>query len=111
MYVAAALVRTARRQADLTQAELANRLGRSQATVASLERPGANPTVSTLDNALRATGQRLELRAVPHHVNVDETLIARNLRRSPAERLAAFETAHAEVRELRHLMERRRDAG
>ena len=111
MDAAPALLRTARRQAGLTQAELASRLGKSQATVASLERPGANPTVATLDNALRATGQRLELRAAPHEVNVDETLIARNLRLSPRERLAAFETAHAEVRELRRLMERRRDAG
>jgi transcriptional regulator with XRE-family HTH domain len=97
----AALLRTARRRAGLTQSGIAKELGKSQSTVASLERPGANPTVSTLDEALRATGHRLELRAVPHTANVDDTLIARNLRLSPAERLAAFETAHRELSDLR----------
>ncbi len=98
---AAAILRAARHGSALTQTQLADLLGKSQATVASLERPGANPTVSTLDTALRATGHRLELRAVPYKPNVDETLIARNLRLSAAERLAAFETAQREVSELR----------
>jgi transcriptional regulator with XRE-family HTH domain len=103
---AATLLRTARRKARLTQTELAQRLGKSQATVAGLERTGANPTVLSLDEALRALGHRLELRAVPHRSSVDETSIARNLRFSPAERLAAFETAHDEVEELRRLARR-----
>jgi transcriptional regulator with XRE-family HTH domain len=97
----ATLLRDARASSNLTQAGLAERLGKSQATIASLERPGANPTLATLDEALRATGHRLELRALPFEASVDETLIARNLRLSPAERLAAFETAHREVEELR----------
>jgi transcriptional regulator with XRE-family HTH domain len=108
---AAALLRTARKRADVSQVQLARRLGKSQATVASLERPGANPTISTLDEALRAIGQRLELRAVPYKANVDETLIARNLRMSPAERLTAFETAHRELDDLRGRMRRRGNAG
>jgi transcriptional regulator with XRE-family HTH domain len=94
-------LRAARSKAALTQAGLAELLGKSQATIASLERPGANPTLSTLDEAVRATGHRLELRLVPHKSNVDETLIARNLRLTPAQRLAAFETAQAEVGDLR----------
>lgn len=107
----AATLKEARRKAALTQTGLAERLGKSQATVASLERPGANPTVSTLDDALRATGHRLELRAVRHTPSVDETLIARNLRLTPAERLAAFETAQREVSALRGRARRaRRDA-
>jgi hypothetical protein len=36
--------------------------------------------------------------------DVDETLLARNLRLTPAERLGAFEIAHRELEELRALM-------
>ncbi|MFL5866254.1 MAG: helix-turn-helix domain-containing protein [Thermoleophilaceae bacterium] len=106
-----AVLKAARREAGVTQSELAERLGKSQATVASLERSGANPTVSTLDHALRALGHRLELRAVPYEPNVDETLLARNLRMTPVERLSAFEIAHREVTDLRRLMRRRGASG
>lgn len=102
--LAATAVRKARRRARLTQAEVAERLGKRQATIARLERAGANPTVETLNEVLHATGHRLELRAVPYRSSVDETLIARNLRMTPAERLAAFEVAHREVQQLRELM-------
>jgi len=98
------LLRTTRRAAGLTQSELAARLRMGQAAIAGLERPGANLTLATLEEALDAMGHRLELRAVPDTSGVDETLIARNLRMSPAERLVAFETAHREVEELRQLM-------
>ena len=95
------LLRNARLAAGLTQAQVATRAGVSQGAVAQLERSGSNPTVETLDAMLRAAGQRLRLVSEPDRPNVDETLIARNLRISPAERLAAFETAHAELSELR----------
>lgn len=98
-----ALLREARRSAGLTQAQVAQRAGISQSAVAQLERPGSNPTVETLDGVLRATGRRLQLASEPDHSSVDETLIARNLRLTPAQRLAAFETAHAELAELRRL--------
>ena len=103
---ASALLRESRRASGLTQAELAVRLGKAQSTVAALERPGANPSVATLDEALNALGYRLELAAARQNGGVDETLIERNLRLSPAERLAAFETAHAEVESLRQAMRR-----
>src|ERR1039458_4403702 len=54
MSESASLLKEARRQAGITQAELARRLGISQAAVAKLERPGANPTPDTLDGALWA---------------------------------------------------------
>ena len=57
-----------------------------------------------MDEVLRATGRRLALSGAPLTENVDETLLARNLRLTPAERLAAFETAHRELAELRGLM-------
>ena len=104
VYAAARLIRDARESGGLTQAELGRRLGISQAAVAQLERPGANPTVARLDEVLHAAGRRLALSDTPLTDNIDETLLARNLRLTPAERLAAFETAHRELEELRALM-------
>ena len=103
-----ALIREARAAAGLTQKSLAEHLGITQGAVAQMERPASNPTVARLDEVLRATGRRLELATVVNRPSVDETLLARNLRMSPAERLAAFETAHREIEELRELM---RDGG
>ena len=98
------LIREARRSAGLTQAQLARRLGTTQGSIAQLERAGANPTVARLDEALRAAGRRLELVSAPFTPRVDETLLARNLRMTAAERLTAFETAHRELEELKKLM-------
>lgn len=98
------LIRDAREASGLTQAALGRLLGVSQAAIAQLERPGANPTVARLDQVLRATGQRLALAAEPVAPGIDETLLARNLRIGPAERLAALETALGELDELRALM-------
>lgn len=103
------VIRNARRSAGLTQTELAERLGMSQASVARLERPGANLTFATLHHTLNAMGHTLEISSTPGPSGVDETLVARNLRMSPAERLAAFEIAHQEVSELRALMPPRAD--
>ena len=96
-----ALLRDARRKADLTQAELAARLGVTQAAVARLERRGANPTLRTLDRAMQAMGHQLELRSTSRPSSVDETLVASYLRLSPAERLQAFQSSHASVQRLR----------
>jgi uncharacterized protein len=94
------LLRSARRAAGLTQTDLARALGTTQAAVARLERPGGNPTIATLDRALRATGHRLDLQAVPYTPSVDETLIARQLRLTPAERLRAFQGSHRRLTPL-----------
>lgn len=85
---AGSLLRTARLDARLTQAQLASRLGITQPAVARLERAGANPTVATLDRALRAMGRRLASEPAP--ADVDETQIVERLRLTPAERLAVF---------------------
>ena len=94
------LLRAARRAAGITQAELGARIGTTQAAVARLERAGANPTLATLDRALRATGHRLELTASPATSNLDQTLIAENLRLDPAERLRAFGASHRSLAPL-----------
>lgn len=94
------LLKDARHQAGLTQAELARRLGISQAAVAKLERPGANPTIATLDDALRETGLRLVLTTEPVSPGIDETLVFEQLRLSPEQRLAQLESMYEWGREL-----------
>jgi transcriptional regulator with XRE-family HTH domain len=94
------LIRTSRREAGLTQVELAKRLGTTQSAIARLERRGANPRFDTLEKALTATGHQLSLHASARIPSVDESLIARQLRLTPAERLAALEAAYADVRRL-----------
>ena len=89
MNPSAEIIRTARRDAGLTQQQLARRLGISQAAVAQLERASANPTIATVERALRAMNHRLELRAVPADHGVDITLLREALRLTPAERIAA----------------------
>ena len=89
------LLADARRRAGLTQAELAVRLGVSQSAVAKLEREDANPTVRTLERALRATGNRIEAR--PALPSFDESLIRADLELTPAERIRRLEREAAEI--------------
>ena len=84
----------------MTQATLARRMGTTQSAVARLERPGSNPSFVTLKRALAATGHGLELTARRDRGSVDESLIVRNLKMTPAERLAAFQAAYGQAREI-----------
>ncbi len=54
-----ALLREARRRAGLTQVELAERGGTSQATLCAYERGGKTPSADTLARLLAAAGVRL----------------------------------------------------
>jgi transcriptional regulator with XRE-family HTH domain len=94
------VLKAARTQAGLTQAELGRRLGISQAAIARLERAGANPTVGTLEDALWATGHRLTLDAPLRRAGVDESLIRQHLELTPAERLRGIETMYVQARML-----------
>jgi transcriptional regulator with XRE-family HTH domain len=100
MSESSSLLKNARREAGLTQAELARRLGVSQAAVAKLERPGSNPTVGALDDALWAIGHRLVLAAPARRPGVDESLIRQHLELSPAQRLRGIETMYTQARML-----------
>jgi transcriptional regulator with XRE-family HTH domain len=100
MVSAADVLRNARRSSGLTQAELARRAGIAQSEIARLERPGANPTLATMERVLHAAGHALELGAKPTKSSIDDTLVARNLRMSPAERLAAFQSSYSNIRRL-----------
>ena len=62
------LIREARRAAGLTQAELAERSGTSQATLSAYERDRRVPSASTLARLLAAAGRRLTTRPVSRPV-------------------------------------------
>jgi transcriptional regulator with XRE-family HTH domain len=94
------LIREARSNAGLTQSELAERAGTTQAGIARLERPGANPRFETLQKVIAATGRRLELGASERPPDDDETLIASHLRMTPAERAAHHDSGYRNLREL-----------
>lgn len=53
-------LRRLRKQADLTQAQLATRVGLPRATLASLEQPGANPGMQTVLAVAKALGVSLD---------------------------------------------------
>lgn len=95
-----ATIKHARQVAGLSQAELAERMGTTQSAVARLESPGSNPRVQTLDRAVAATGQELELALGAGRPQVDQTMTASNLRMSPADRLRHFAAAYRNIRRL-----------
>ena len=94
------LVKEARKEAGLSQAELARRLGTTQSAVARLEARGANPRLQTLIRAVEATGNELKARVSPRTPGIDETLISGGLRESHAERLYHFESLYRTARDL-----------
>ena len=99
--VAGKLIRRARRAANLSQAELASRLGVAQSTIARLESAGSNPRVATLERTLAGTGNELKLDLErSSYPGIDESLLRSCLERTPAERLDHFASAYKSVRQL-----------
>jgi transcriptional regulator with XRE-family HTH domain len=99
MRSAATLIKDARKHAGLSQAELARRLETTQSAVARLESPSSNPRLDTLDRAVAATGQRLEI-SLGRSFGLDESLIAEGFRLEPADRLRRFVADYASARRL-----------
>lgn len=64
-FALASMLIAARTQAKLSQAELAQRMGTSQSTVARLESGTAKPSLSTLERFAQATGTRVRLSLEP----------------------------------------------
>ena len=95
-----ALIREARQEAGLTQAELAARLGTTQSAIARLERPDSNPRVATLEAALRAAGRRLDVSAPAWRPEVDEEQIREFLKLSPTERIRYHDASRRKMAEL-----------
>jgi transcriptional regulator with XRE-family HTH domain len=87
MITAGPMLKEARTRAGLTQRQLAERLGTTQPAIARLEKPGANPRLRTLIDAVEATGHTLEAQLTLRKPGIDETLVVASLRESPAERL------------------------
>lgn len=61
----ASMLIAARTRANLTQAELAKKMGTSQSTIARLESGAAKPSLSTLRRLAQATGMRLKISLEP----------------------------------------------
>jgi predicted transcriptional regulator len=87
---AAALIRTARLDAGLTQRALATRAGTTQSVVARIELGEVSPTWATVSRLLDAAGFTLEARLAPLPVVDSHMLddVARILALTPEQRLA-----------------------
>jgi len=89
-------IEVARRQAGLTQRDLARRAGTPQSAIARIESGRANPTVTTVQRLLDATGYALQLQLVSvpppdpvverYKLDVDRTLLRENLKKTPDKR-------------------------
>jgi transcriptional regulator with XRE-family HTH domain len=64
-FVLASTLIEARTKAHLSQAEVAERMGTSQSTIARLESGAAKPTLSTLERFAEATGTRVRVSLEP----------------------------------------------
>ena len=64
-FVLASMLIEARTKAHLSQAEVAERMGTSQSTIARLESGAAKPTLSTLERFAEATGTRVRVSLEP----------------------------------------------
>jgi transcriptional regulator with XRE-family HTH domain len=94
---AARLLQHARILANLTQRDMAERVGTSQSAIAMLERGATNPTIDTLARCAAATGFALSVELVPLPVpdavverykqDVDRSLLRENLKKSANQRL------------------------
>lgn len=88
--VAWAILQEARRRANLTQQDLAEAADRPQSTIAKIERGRRDPTLTTLQELVRAAGFDLRLQLVPRDEH-DRQLIDAMLALSPEDRLATLE--------------------
>ncbi len=80
------LIRMARRQAGLTQTQLAERAGTSQAAVSAYESGRRSPSVDTLCRILAVAGFEVRMRLTPPDTHVAALKVAEAL--LPAEQLA-----------------------
>ena len=93
---AGVLIARVRREAGLTQAELARRARTSQSMVARYENGAASPTVRTLARLLRAAGHELELSGPVAGQEASRSPVANLLQAHRAEIQAAAAAVGAE---------------
>ena len=112
------LVQELRRHAQLTQRELAERVGTSQSAIAKLEQGESNPTIGTIERCAEAAGFAVRLTLVPLPVadpvverykrDVDRTLLRDNLRKSVHERLRSLGEWQVDLHTLHYAVARSR---
>jgi transcriptional regulator with XRE-family HTH domain len=64
-FAIASILIEARTKANLSQQELASRMGTSQSTIARLESGASRPTLSTLERIAKATGTKVRISLEP----------------------------------------------
>jgi transcriptional regulator with XRE-family HTH domain len=97
--IAGEVLREARRQASLSQAQLADAAGTYQSVIGRIEAGKTSPSVETLVRLVSAAGFELKLSIEPSDLKdpvieaykpgIDQTLLVANLRLSVDERLRA----------------------
>jgi transcriptional regulator with XRE-family HTH domain len=105
MAKAARFLRQARRRADLTQRDLAERLGVPQSQIAKIESGAVVPRVDTLDRFLRACGETLEPMPLLG-IGIDRSGFREAFKRTPRERLQEAARWSAGMRRLREAARR-----
>jgi transcriptional regulator with XRE-family HTH domain len=81
------LLREARIRHSLSQERLAIRAGTTQSAISRIEQERGSPSVKTLAELLRLTGEDLVLKTEPRDYGIDRTLNQSNLRLSPGARV------------------------
>jgi transcriptional regulator with XRE-family HTH domain len=97
--VAWALLQEARRRAGLSERGLARRAGTPQSTIAKIERGRREPSLSTLQELVRAAGYDLRFQLVPRDYH-DVQLIDGMLSLTPEERVRSLEEQSGEFAEI-----------
>lgn len=100
-----AILKEARRQAGLSQAELAARSGTSQSAIARYERARTLPSLTTLYRLVRACGLEMRIRLEPYTGDPAEGLIRDALARTVEDRLQSNDNTSRLTAELHQVAE------
>lgn len=99
---AARILNMARRNAGMTQREMARRAGIPQSSISRIERGQISPTVDTLERLLRTCDQELEPVRRSREGDVDRTLIDERLRLTADQRIQRTELEWSRTKPFRH---------
>jgi transcriptional regulator with XRE-family HTH domain len=108
---AARALKRGRKEAGLTQRQLAERAGVPQSVIAKIESGRSTPRVDTFDRLLRAAGQRLEFHPAAEVDPQDWAQVLDNRALTPAQRLqklTAYGRFHTRLRRAREKARRER---
>jgi transcriptional regulator with XRE-family HTH domain len=107
----APIIRRVREAAALTQRELAERAGTTQAVVSRIESGHASPSVEMIQRLAHAAGYELRLECAPRRVvdpvveaykpGVDQTLLIEQLHKTPQQRINDLISAARTATEFR----------